>query len=995
MSIPVVFGQVPLGANLAPAERWGSPAPGQCCVSAWRPAQIAATWEPIGAMHQMVATRATSPMRAAVASPMRAAGRHFAARAPPPGVPAFAAGAPMCNGGMPPPPSTLCSFGALPHPLPLVSKPGGCASYVPSGNDQDDWTGLKLEVEKVLKDGTEIDLQLGVCHLCGAAGDGNRLAESREPANRRLGQALEIVWSRGSALAHESAQWAEELWQHEMEVARLNSLLEHFRDEYPKQVAERVKKMHAESMYQVRALEVELAVRRSVLPASKTVSKIEELVEAQPAAQVLRALALQEAIGFGTANGAVNSDKFTSEDEVFMASMQATCWEASASSSACVTPIGPQLLLNSYASDTFADLAPSPLPTSTHPAATTQPTAISQPNAYQPMEASTAVLAAMEAPLEPATGEIIASPASTARNSNPALETEAAGILAISGTSKPVQAAERYEQLASPAETKYFPGLVVIEDADPALPVVDLPAGVEATSNNNLGEAVSAAEHAVRVAQAEGAQNSALADRLKALGIKASMKTRALDTDATKGGEQIDEADLDIVTNENVYCGAKWNEPSDVLLSRVRSALARVASQDAKVVETPLLVSIAGLASPELAEAVQLHTDSPPIAQKEALVTASLAENSPDAKSTPARPPVAVTGLRSDSAQRGSLMISGVSTKPEFGVEPADVNLTAVKKSSMGAFVEKSTALGQRSRAPSPDRRAQAVATRGAGVKRMTEKSTPSEVTEQQAVAPDRRAVSPDKRVPSVDRRAPSPDRRAAPPNTRSTMPARSLHAAEKADKVERRTASPDRRLVAPERRAVTPDKRAASPDRRSTMPARQVHAAEKLDRRAPSPDMRSQETAGNRGPQGSRSSLGVGLRKGNGMGGGASPKPDPKATSPTRAAKKDAEVRPQGAAARKRPPSPQPQPRAHAQAHSKTHSQRHPNAHAPAPPHPHEQQHEHQHPKQHPQQHPQQYKTSTRNPSNSGSPDPPTSISHLRHLLHAHGVAVPGRQAP
>jgi len=288
------------------------------------PVPVGASWESIGPMPALKSVRQTFPppaalasvaaleLRAAVPGPLPVAVQSQLAPPPPwvvhghvpwpsrstfpvppspataaaaaPGLPLARASSPSPGGAtacvavrpaspLPQIPATLRAFGALPQPLPLPAEQGRCPPLVVQGAPNGDWVMLRKEVEAVLKESADLDLQLGVCHLCGSSLDGNLLTENREPANRRLARGLEVVWSRAAAFAHEGAQWAEEVRQHDAEIARLGELLTHFRDEYPKQVEVRVRDMQAESLAQVQSLEVEVGVRRSVLPLQRATSQ--------------------------------------------------------------------------------------------------------------------------------------------------------------------------------------------------------------------------------------------------------------------------------------------------------------------------------------------------------------------------------------------------------------------------------------------------------------------------------------------------------------------------------------------------------------------------------------------------------------------------------------------------------------------------------------------------------------------------------------------------
>eukprot|EP00927_Polykrikos_kofoidii_P030321 TRINITY_DN26104_c0_g2_i1.p1 TRINITY_DN26104_c0_g2~~TRINITY_DN26104_c0_g2_i1.p1 ORF type:complete len:1013 (+),score=110.73 TRINITY_DN26104_c0_g2_i1:316-3039(+) len=94
------------------------------------------------------------------------------------------------------------------------------------------------------------------------------MADFREKANQRLSKVLDTVWNRTGGLANESEQWAEELQRNESEAAQLSELLEHLRHDFPHQVEERVKAMREESIAQVRALELDVGLRRSILPST-------------------------------------------------------------------------------------------------------------------------------------------------------------------------------------------------------------------------------------------------------------------------------------------------------------------------------------------------------------------------------------------------------------------------------------------------------------------------------------------------------------------------------------------------------------------------------------------------------------------------------------------------------------------------------------------------------------------------------------------------------
>mmetsp|Transcript_57772 Transcript_57772/g.102538 ORF Transcript_57772/g.102538 Transcript_57772/m.102538 type:complete len:1039 (+) Transcript_57772:54-3170(+) len=124
---------------------------------------------------------------------------------------------------------------------------------------QNDWRSLRAEVEQVLKQAqSSAALPMASCSLCGSAFDGNPLADRRDEANRRLAQALEVVWQRTSAFAEDCTRWNEELKRREREAAELSGMIRQLSDNYTRQVEERVQSLSAEGHEQVQRLQAEV-----------------------------------------------------------------------------------------------------------------------------------------------------------------------------------------------------------------------------------------------------------------------------------------------------------------------------------------------------------------------------------------------------------------------------------------------------------------------------------------------------------------------------------------------------------------------------------------------------------------------------------------------------------------------------------------------------------------------------------------------------------------
>lgn len=166
---------------------------------------------------------------------------------------------------LPLPPSTLRAFGAIAQPLPLPSSQSTCRPPSCQPSLKAEWAHLTQEVDVILQESKELDLHMSLCHLCGASVDGNPLGENRMPANSRLTRGIEVVWNRSSVYIGECVQLARELRQHEAGAEQMQKMLRHLREEYPAQVEEHVRSMHADYQHQIAMLEAEIGVRRTSL----------------------------------------------------------------------------------------------------------------------------------------------------------------------------------------------------------------------------------------------------------------------------------------------------------------------------------------------------------------------------------------------------------------------------------------------------------------------------------------------------------------------------------------------------------------------------------------------------------------------------------------------------------------------------------------------------------------------------------------------------------
>lgn len=229
------------------------------------------------AMAAMTATAANVPLQGQMPPGLSQASRaaspqmpaHGSAFWPPPpdapSSPMASVGHPLLGRPLPEPPATLRAFGAVPQPapMPVVPQPPSPAQLTAEA----DWAFLKQEVERILKESTQISAHMHACHLCGSPFDGNPISDNREVANKRLGHAVEVVWGRSSQFAQDIGCWSAELRRSDAEAASLMDFLQEMRIQYVEQVEQRVRMMRAENSVQIRQMEDEIRIRRASLPA--------------------------------------------------------------------------------------------------------------------------------------------------------------------------------------------------------------------------------------------------------------------------------------------------------------------------------------------------------------------------------------------------------------------------------------------------------------------------------------------------------------------------------------------------------------------------------------------------------------------------------------------------------------------------------------------------------------------------------------------------------
>ncbi|CAE8590015.1 unnamed protein product, partial [Polarella glacialis] len=176
---------------------------------------------------------------------------------------------------------------ATPHALALTAPGFGEAA----------WRSLRQEVESL---SAQRGLKWPACSLCGSAFDGNPLGDHREHANRRLAQALEVVWQRTSTFAEDCTRWRGELWQREQEAAQLSEIIHQLSEDYSLQVEERVHALGQEGQQQLERLQADVELFRQVC--SKRLSVLDTDDSVSPA------LAAERRLGPGRASAGGQED---------------------------------------------------------------------------------------------------------------------------------------------------------------------------------------------------------------------------------------------------------------------------------------------------------------------------------------------------------------------------------------------------------------------------------------------------------------------------------------------------------------------------------------------------------------------------------------------------------------------------------------------------------------------------------------------------------------
>ncbi|CAE8618315.1 unnamed protein product, partial [Polarella glacialis] len=175
-----------------------------------------------------------------------------------------------------------------------------------SGFGEAEWRSLRQEVEQVLKQeslSAQRGLKLPACSLCGSAFDGNPLGDHREHANRRLAQALEVVWQRTSTYAEDCTRWWGELRQREQEAAQLSEIIRQLSEDYSLQVEERVHALGQEGQQQLERLQADVELFRQVC--SKRLSVLDNDDSVSPALAAERA---ERRLGPGRASAGGQED---------------------------------------------------------------------------------------------------------------------------------------------------------------------------------------------------------------------------------------------------------------------------------------------------------------------------------------------------------------------------------------------------------------------------------------------------------------------------------------------------------------------------------------------------------------------------------------------------------------------------------------------------------------------------------------------------------------